>query len=217
MERKTCKICTENFPATTEYFYKNKSSRDGLHPYCKPCSVKKSKQNQLEKHDEYKEYWRDRFNTLYENDPSIRERQKSNQRKRENKDELYREWQQNNPDKLKGYANKRITKKHEISKNEWENCKNYFNYRCAYCDLPIEEHWVKYRGETFIGDFHRDHADDEGANDLSNCIPACKSCNGTKHDSKMLDWYISSNPIYSEDRVNKIHKWLDEGYKLYMQ
>ena len=29
------------FPCTEEYFHKNKSSPDGLYPYCKRCNIKK--------------------------------------------------------------------------------------------------------------------------------------------------------------------------------
>lgn len=37
MTTKTCSKCNKEYPATTEYFYKNKASKDGLHCYCKNC------------------------------------------------------------------------------------------------------------------------------------------------------------------------------------
>jgi 5-methylcytosine-specific restriction endonuclease McrA len=127
------------------------------------------------------------------------------------------EWQRNHPDKIRGYNRDRnLHKKHEISEQEWESCKNYFNYRCAYCGLPIEEHFVKYKGKIFIGDFHRDHVNDEGNNDLSNCIPACKSCNTSKHIHHLEEWYNENNPNFNQERLDKINKWLDEDYKKYI-
>jgi hypothetical protein len=108
-------------------------------------------------------------------------------------------------------------KKHEITKNEWENCKNYFNYRCAYCGLAIEEHYIIYNGILKLGDFHRDHADDEGRNDLSNCIPACKSCNTSKSNKDLLEWYDVDNDNFNTERLFKINKWLNEDYLKYIK
>jgi hypothetical protein len=34
---KCCTKCGEEFPATPEYFHRNKSAHDGLHPRCKTC------------------------------------------------------------------------------------------------------------------------------------------------------------------------------------
>jgi hypothetical protein len=36
---KTCAKCKIEFPATTEYFYKNKQNKDGLYSYCKKCKL----------------------------------------------------------------------------------------------------------------------------------------------------------------------------------
>jgi hypothetical protein len=36
MSNKTCKICQERYPATTEYFYKD---RDYLRSSCKSCHI----------------------------------------------------------------------------------------------------------------------------------------------------------------------------------
>ncbi len=44
-------------------------------------------------------------------------------------------------------------KKHRLSKQEWKSCKEYFNNECAYCGLPIEEHFRKYAGKLQKIDF----------------------------------------------------------------
>lgn len=130
----------------------------------------------------------------------------------------YKKWQQNNKDKIKNYNKQReMNKKHDISKKEWEKCKEYFNYKCAYCNLPIEEHFNVFRGELRLTDFHKEHVDYHGSNDLSNCVPSYKKCNSSKHTSKLEDWYNSGSKIYSKRRLNKICKWLNGDYKKYIK
>jgi hypothetical protein len=41
---KTCKKCGETHPATTEYFYRHKSNRDGLHGSCITCQKRRSRE-----------------------------------------------------------------------------------------------------------------------------------------------------------------------------
>ncbi|MFC0852976.1 HNH endonuclease [Halalkalibacter oceani] len=109
--------------------------------------------------------------------------------------------------------NKYYNKSHEISTEEWESCKQYFNYECAYCGLHIDEHFVKYGDEYKLYDFHQEHVDHIGSNDLSNCIPSCKSCNSKKWQYEFIKWYNPSNEVFTEERLNKISKWLSADYK----
>ncbi len=51
MQRKTCRKCGVEFPATLEYFYKNAGGKYGVTPRCKPCvdqDNKKSHRKRLE-------------------------------------------------------------------------------------------------------------------------------------------------------------------------
>jgi hypothetical protein len=137
-------------------------------------------------------------------------------RERRQRDGKFRKWQQDNKDKIKQYQeNRKQHGEHKITKKEWESCKKYFNNQCAYCGLPLEEHYIFYKGERRLGDFHKEHVDHEGSNDLSNCIPSCKNCNSSKHDIKLENWYTETNQRFSKERLDKIHKWLNEDYKLY--
>lgn len=125
-----------------------------------------------------------------------------------------KEWRQANPEKCRGYVEKYSNhKKHKIATSEWEACKKYFNHRCAYCGLEIEEHWVNIRGEIKLGDFHKEHLDHNGSNDLSNCVPSCKSCNSEKHEKIFEEWYSKDNLKFSEERLDKINKWINNDYK----
>jgi len=192
-----------------ENFYKNKSNHiDGFNTYCKKCTSRKSDKWQDENHEHHLVM----LNKWYRAHESVWVKQ-SRKRRLNGK---HQKWQRNNPEKLKQYALNREHKKHTISKKEWISCQKYFNNSCAYCGLPIEEHFTTYRGITKQGNFHKEHVDHEGANDLSNCIPSCKSCNCEKHTYSLEEWYNEDNIKYSEDRINKIHKWLDGDYELFI-
>lgn len=210
IEHKKCAICENFYPMNTDYFYKNKSnSIDGLHPYCKDCAKIKSHTWTSENRDrknEWKYHYR-RKEKQIDYDREI---------KKKRREEGYNiEWQRNNPDKVKFYANVRKSKKHEISKKEWEDCKEYFNYQCAYCNLSESKHKELYKQQL-----HKEHVDKDGSNDLSNCVPACRSCNSSKSDWELEQWYREDNyqcDSYSEERLQKIHKWLNEDYKFYIK
>lgn len=66
-------------------------------------------------------------------------------------------------------------------------------------------------------DFCKDHYINDGANDLSNCIPLCKSCNGSKRSYDFDKFYNASNPDFVQERYNKILKWINEDYKKYIR
>jgi len=127
-------------------------------------------------------------------------------------DGTFSQWQKENPEKLKQYEEKRKIKKHEINEEEWENCKRYFDYQCAYCGMSIEEHKNLY-GQ----DFHKEHVDDDGSNKLDNCVPSCKICNSSKWKFDLEEWYNEDKIFYSENRKNKIIKWIMNDYKQYIK
>lgn len=207
----------EWFPCTEEYFYKNKkNSSDGLYPECKKCSIKRSRNNAVQNQQRTQEM---------QNKYYMDNREKRLQEFREwyitNKDErriYYSEYLKNNPDKIREYsAFRRMHKTHNINKQEWQQCKNYFNNECAYCGLPLSEHYYTRNGITKNGDFHKEHVDHEGVNNLSNCIPSCQSCNSVKNRKTLDEFYNENNPNYTIERYNKILQWLNEDHKQYIQ
>jgi len=213
------------FPCTDKYFYNNTTksiNTDGLHPECRLCTIKKSEKWKREQSDDYnkekkrklralgKENIRTNKNGIKESEKAIREVRQKNGKQLA--------WQRANADKFKGYREKReLTKKHVISTREWLNCKSYFNNCCAYCGLKLEDHFITRLGIVKNSDFHKDHVDDKGANDLSNCLPACRSCNSSKHTSSLDEWYNENNSAYTELRYNKLHKWLSEDYREFIK
>lgn len=194
---------------TSEYFYINsKNKSDGLHPECKRCSRAKT----LDR------YYNDggitkqktiqaaaiRYHTV-ESDKQIK--LKNGQRQRE---EGYQsQWRKDNLEKCRHYCS--LHKAHDVSKKEEDAMLKVFNYQCAYCGISLKEHKKKF-GEKL----HNDHVDDNGYNDLRNDVPACKSCNCSKHTNIMKEWYEKQS-FYSKERYNKIIWWITEGYKEYIE
>jgi hypothetical protein len=195
-------LCTEEFFYTTD---KNKT--DGLHPECKRCGSKHAYKNLKDRHGEEKHRL---LNKIRDATPERKKQMRANG-KRQRESGYQKEYQQKNPEKIRQYTENRKNPK------EWIACKNYFGNTCAYCGLPILEHYFTRKGVTKLGDFHKEHKDHDGANDLSNCLPSCGSCNDKKWKHPFDEWYTPDNPIFSQDRLNKILKWVNEDYKLYIE
>lgn len=115
-----------------------------------------------------------------------------------------KEWQQKNKDKKNAYWHSREAQKKNLpatlSVEQWEECKKFFNYKCAYCGENSEE-------------LTKDHfvaLSNGGEFSINNIIPCCRSCNSIKRNSDFFDWY-PRQLIYSRTREKKILKYL--GYK----
>lgn len=195
---KQCTICM--ISKSTDDFYKNKSnSIDGLSPYCKECTKKKSQQWQKANRDKF-------LQTLSKYNRKPNRKQAIKQSTRNYLEEgYYQEYRKSNIEKYKEYNRIRAHKKHKISKKDWNKCKEYFELKCAYCGLSLEEQRKQYRQ-----DFHKEHVDFKGSPHIENCIPSCKICNSEKHTSKLEDWYNEDNPKFNIDNLQKIYKWINE-------
>lgn len=204
---KKCKICNHEFEANLENFYKNSKNKDGLHSYCKECMKKKSKKWMKDNDERYREKMHERAVRRWERPENKEYQREWSKVQRENG--YLKDWQENNKEKLAEYREVReMNKKHEISNDEWNACKEYFNHECAYCGID-EDKSIELYGQQF----HKEHVDHDGKNDISNCVPSCKSCNSKKWKYKFEDWYSQSNNIYDEGRLIKILKWLNGDYK----
>lgn len=203
---KLCLMCNEYLPMTNEYFYK-KNTKDGLNSYCIPCSFKKSREWVDSNPEKYKIL---KLKKVANKTEAQKQRSRDSSKER-NLNGKFKKWQQENRNKIKDYNEYRsMNKKHDISESEWDICKDYFDYACAYCSLPLEQHFTIFNGKSTLSDFHKEHFDHDGANDITNCIPSCKSCNSRKHIKTFDEWYCDQNEVYSKRRFNKICKWIFE-------
>jgi hypothetical protein len=209
-----CTTCQDWKEETTDNFYMmNKlKPQKGFMAECKDCIKKKA--------NEYGHSHKEKKNKI---DREYREANKAERKVKEkvwrdnNKENLYnnlKKFQKNNPDRLKYYNNQHSN--HDITTKEWESCKKYFNHRCAYCGLPIEEHYITRKGITKLGDFHKEHVVHKGSNGLDNCVPSCGSCNSSKWEHPFENWYNKENINYTEERYQKIIQWLNGDYEQYV-
>jgi hypothetical protein len=214
MDTKVCSKCNEEKALDQFHSIQKYSNIKGEYtyyfPYCKECNNIKGKkryQEHKEERDEQNRQWRKRVNKYireYERKYSIEHPEYKLKKK---------EWRRNNVEKINEYTrNYADKKKHNIKEKQWTLCKQYFNYECAYCGISEEDAKQKYNKG-----FHKEHALNDGANDISNCIPACTGCNSSKHRNDYIDWYTPDNKVFSQERLEKIENWLTNDYELYIQ
>lgn len=228
IEYKMCKKCLVWFVMNERFFKVQPGQKDGFSSKCRSCQeeynhnrymrnrekeIANSKKWQAENPDKVEKYWRKQNE---ERNPH-RIKYKREQAKLSRERGHVKRWCQENPDRVKFYMDKRQHKNHKINKTEWNNCKKYFNYTCAYCGLHISEHYYTRNGITKLGDFHKEHVDNEGLDDLSNCVPSCRSCNDRKWKFPLEMWYNEDNERYSQERYDKIIQWITEDYKQYVE
>jgi len=208
LERK-CSECGEWKEETLENFYlKNKKKPEmGYTPACRICNRLRSKIYGREHREQQSKTFKEWHikNKKYINDWCVTWRQTHHKEKREYEKEYYLKY----PEKFIQYNQNH--RDHDISKKEWKHCLEAFDYKCAYCGITEEESLKLYKQVL-----HKDHADHLGANDLSNGVPACKSCNSLKRISDLEKWF-SEQDFYTEEKLEFIIWWLMEGYKNYIE
>lgn len=203
-----CTQCKKDKELNTDNFYFYKSKPKHMQP-CKECR----KNYQVDYQREHQEIQGQRFRRWHEKNKKYindwcKEWRINNQERAKEYGKKYRQTEIGK-EKYKGYRKFRQQHKtHLITDYEWQACKKYFDNTCAYCGMPEKEHRTVY-GQ----DLHKDHVEHNGSNGLENCIPACKSCNSKKHDSDFDLWYNEENPIYTEDNMLLIIKWLSKDFK----
>jgi 5-methylcytosine-specific restriction endonuclease McrA len=200
---KICKLCNEEKELTEFYSQNNYSRKKGkyiyYHPECKKCTIAKSSKWIKENPDRHLV---SQLKSMKK--PENRERRKiAGQKYRD--DGYLNDWYYKNNEKIKIYANNGKTKIHTITDEELFECKDFFDWACAYCGMSEEDHRTKHKKKL-----HREHFIDDGPNDITNCVPACVSCNSSKGERDFYEWYTEHQEIYNEDRIIRIEEWLSK-------
>lgn len=212
---KHCSRHNEYFPnedswieSNEDNFYPSSNSKEGLNPYCKKCEKFKNAKYTKEHPEMHAKAMKKITNTEHTKLVS------GKRSKRRRADGSFLEWQRSEQGKAssKKSREKRQYKEHTINEKEWQSCKEYFNYDCAYCGIHIENNYFTRLGITKLGDFHKEHVNHEGSNELDNCVPSCQSCNSSKHEYNIEEWYVQQDS-FSEDRLNKIYRWINGDWK----
>jgi len=94
---KICIKCKKELQATSEYFHRDKSKKDGLYPQCKECVKKyyqKNKEKILERHKNNKEQRNRKTKEWHKNRPEYRK--EWYEENKEQRKEYYKEWYKDN-------------------------------------------------------------------------------------------------------------------------
>ena len=152
----------------------------------------------LNKKEKFKKYNKE-YQVINKNSIT-KQRAKYYQENREIHSLRHREYVNNNRQRINVLCQRRRAIKTQLPATltieQWENAKNYFNNKCAYCgkELPLtQDHLIplsKYGSYTH-----------------NNIIPACISCNCSKGNKDFLAWY-PVHRYYSKGREKLILKYL---------
>jgi len=201
---KTCTICERELPATAEFFTRDKTRSDGLHPYCKTCrNAKRTASRQADPEKTRKN--RERANAwFYANrERAHKQRKRLYQEHRERAIQESRDWREKNPEryratqhayKLKHYRANReqyrtyVRKRRAIKAgapgtHDASDIADLYEMqagRCAYCGVSLSD------------GYHVDHVvplSRGGANSPDNLALACVFCNCSKSGQLLEEWH----------------------------
>lgn len=86
---------------------------------------------------------------------------------------------------------------HHYDEKQWNNCKNYFNNKCAYCGESkplVQEHFIP--------------VSKGGEYTVNNIVPSCQNCNSRKNNKNFFEWY-RNDFSYSSSREKKVLDFLN--------
>lgn len=92
--------------------------------------------------------------------------------------------------------NRRKNTEGAITADEWRNACEAFNFTCAYCG-----------SERKLTMDHVIAVNKGGKTESANIVPACQSCNSSKQDKDMIEWY-TKQLFYSKGRLESIIKYV---------
>ena len=227
MAMKHCSKCFEVLPENKKNFVSNKNRKSGLESQCKGCrrdykQKRKEKDNSLyrkwrrkneEEIKEYERIYREQnkekiaeYNFLYyrENKEKIKKRYaKYYQQNKKRYRKQHAKYAKENPELFRRYRQERKHRikslKYTLTKSQWECTLKNFNHQCAYCgstESLEQEHVIPVsRGGHYTPD---------------NIIPACRSCNASKNNKIMQDWF-TQHENYSVERMANILKYVQKN------
>lgn len=221
IEYKFCKTCNEYIVLNN--FYKHKETFDGLSTSCKECVKKRSKKH-IEMHkNEVKEYQKEyRINNreklndysnkyYYKNHDKLLKVGKKYRLKYNENIKVYRKLylqteigKEVNRLKEQKRRSRKKNLKSDLTIGQWnETIKNWTDsngyIHCAYCSeitvKPEQEHIIP--------------LSKNGEYTKNNIIPICKTCNTSKNNKSLEEFYII-NDKFSIDNLNKVKLFVNK-------
>lgn len=224
---KTCTNCGET--KVLSDYYKDKKGRLGVQARCKSCNkIRKKAYNDANKdkikaynqkhYVEKREVHRECSKRYYEkNSEQIKANakrwEKENPERKAERNAQYRKekpelqkarqmrYKLNNPERVRELGVKHSHERrarmreliYDLTEEQWQDTLKEFSHSCAYCgktNCKLEqEHVVPVTSD--------------GGYTKHNIVPACKSCNVSKHDTELVEWYKKQD-YFSNERLLKV-------------
>lgn len=196
---KVCSKCGEAKPLAA--FCKDKTRPDGHFPWCRECktAIRKAKYAEAARLSTQrwraanKDYIRTKARECYYPNRNRAKLAANNRRYQERHPERVlatkRSWCARNPAKSAEYDSRRrahmlAVEVNDFTAAQWQETLAYFSHACAYClrtDVPLT---IEHMTPVSRG----------GSHTASNIIPACKSCNCSKHARTVLEFVAGLSP-----------------------
>lgn len=205
---KICTCCLNELPDSDDYFYKKNNRLNGS-TICKYCrSQKNNKQYKRPYLNVSKKY------NLNNNEKYCTKCEKIFKTEELNKynniylcDECYKKYNRMKYEKRRSFKN---NLPYNLTEEEWENTLKYFNNSCAYCGMSNDDCL-----KIFNRNLEQDHViplSHGGGFTKFNIIPSCRSCNSSKYNKSLDDFFMSSNN-FTKLMYDKILQFIEE-YKI---
>lgn len=225
---KVCTKCKRILVANTMNYSKKKGGKWNLRAECKVCefsykknyrSDNKAKFSEKDKkyYEKNKEKIKIREKERYENNKErILERNKKYYK--DNKETIkewrrgyYKQYYKNNPHlHFNSNAKRRNREENQgngITKEQWLEMMNFFDWKCAYSGEYIGGSINKNRTVDHIISLAK-----EGLNEIWNLAPMTRGLNSSKNDKDMVSWY-KQQEFFDIDRLMKIYEWQEYAFE----
>jgi len=199
---KKCSKCGAILPATSEYFYSDKSVKSGLRAECKTCKKKAIDHWNKEHPNYHRDYQRQWCKENYERnrknwvlwceknkDKQIAWRQHYHQKNKHQRNEKSRRWYQEHKNRRQQYERRRRVARDRRNRNRIAPGKHTpEDIRQQYKKQEGKCYWC----DTAVGDtYHIDHVIPlarGGSNNPDNLVISCPACNLSKGSKLPSEW-----------------------------
>jgi hypothetical protein len=201
IQYKRCLECKQEFPATPEYFARNKNKKFGIDCYCHTCNRQRT--------------------TKWEKDhvPYVRKRQHQYSLDHIEKiRQTKRDWNARNPENVR--INKKISEQRrktrklnlpdDFTLEDWNYALSYFGNRCAVCGridfskhILAMDHWIPLS----------DDSSDNPGNVPFNVVPLCHGKNGCNNVKKHRNAMVWLTEQYGQAEADHLLSRIMEFFK----
>lgn len=207
---KVCHSCHLELPNNDNYFFKKKGRENGS-TICKLCKgfaygierINKVLKEELNEDERFCSVCKNKFNISEMATNSWCRNCRSDKLK-----EYYLNPETKNRVKISSEKRRKLEKNSPsvITSKDIEFVFNLFNNSCAYCGMTLETHY-----KLFNQSLHCDHIhplSKGGYFILGNIIPACRSCNCSKHNRDIFTFYDISEK-FTYERLEVVLEYID--------